>query len=602
MSKLGKEQYSAKMSNHYTISTPSHINLLLYPATQIGLLLLLGFGIYLNTLQAPFILDDFSCITKNPAITRFEYFFDFDKVRALNIPYDIKNNFALRTVPYFTFALNYSLGGLNEFGYHLVNICIHLINAILVYLLVKVTLLRSRLRAANTDSISAIDFIPLLVALLFVVHPLQTHAVTHINQRFTSLATLFYFSALLLYITARLSPKKVLSWLCYSSALLLTVMAMKTKEIAFTLPVALLLYDLFFLEGRIRNRLSGLAPFFLTMAIIPGTIFWRLTTKGIDDPANILEKSLHFVNSNAISPWDYLRTQFGVIVEYLRLLILPVGQNLIHDYPISRSFFAFKTLASFSLLIALFGGAIWLTLRSFKKGGSPTGRLVAFGIFWFFLTIAMSSSIIPLDIMMLEYRVYLPSFGFFFPLVVLAATAADRRAVPYQLFLATAFIIILSLSGATVARNHLYGDEVRILQDVITKSPNRQEARVALSVFYLNSGRYDEAIVGLTEILQALPNDVNMNLNLAFALHDKGRIDDAIHQYYRVLELVPQSSLAHANLGDAFLEKDGSKRLKSNTGRPLNLTPAFFPYVTAWAVFMKNNQDHGKPSNSTVNY
>jgi protein O-mannosyl-transferase len=548
---------------------------LLRPATQIGLILLAGLGLYLHTLNAPFIFDDFPCIVGNPAIRSFDYFFDFEQVRALNIYDDIKNNFALRPVAYLTFALNYKFGGLNVFGFHLVNICIHLVTAVLVYFLATVTLKRAPLHESGGEAIPLRALVPLLVALLFVTHPLQTSAVTYITQRFTSLATLFYLAALLLYIMARTAKTPVARWLAYGLSLLITIVAMKTKAIAFTVPVMMLLYDFFFLDGRWRQRFLWLAPFFLTLLIVPGTLFWLVATDGVDDPRGKVEQSINLVNFSGHNQWDYLKTQFGVIVIYLRLFFLPIGQNLTPDYPLAKSFFEAKIIGSFFLLLALFGGAIWLALRSFKVPQRSAERLIAFGLLWFFITISISSSIIPLEAMLLEYRVYLPSFGFFFAVVIAATVAVERRILSRRLFLGGAVVVIVLLGAATVARNDLYTDKIRLMEDILAKSPNRWATRLGLGYAYMEARRFDEAISEYTKILREIPNDVNMISNLGYALQAKGQINEAMEQFRRAVAIAPNSSHAHGGLGFGYLDMNLVAAAEQEFKTSLELDPHY---------------------------
>lgn len=575
MSSDREEKLSGRKDLRGEIASTARWSWLLRTPVHIGLLLIIGLGLYLHTLHAPFILDDYSCIKENPAIRGFEYFTDFDKVRALPIWNDIKNNFALRPVVYLTFALNYRLGGLDEFGYHLVNIAIHLINAVLVYLLARVTLQRAALPRPEGGEPRVYGLIPLLAALLFVAHPLQTQAVTYINQRFTSLATLFYLSALLLYVAARTAKAPASRWLCCGFSLLVTLAAMKTKEDAFTLPLMLLLYDLFFLEGRLRQRLLGLAPFFLALLVIPGTLIWLVATDGVDDPRTSVEQSVNLANFSGVGQWDYLKTQFGAIITYLRLLLLPVGQNLIPAYPLAQSFFEPKIIGSFLLLLVLLGGGIWLGLRSFKAQQRSAGRLIAFGILWFFVTISMSSSIIPLDAMLLEYRVYLPSFGVFVAVAVAAATAVDRGWISYRVFIGGAVVTISLLSVVTYARNDVYTDKVRILQDVLAKNPSALPARIGLAYTFLELERFDEAIVELSGILQAIPNDPNMIANLGHALYAKGRTDEAVGLYRRALEISPDNAYAHGNLGFAYLDMGLAAAAETELHNALAIDPHF---------------------------
>ena len=526
---------------------------LLRPAVQIGLLLLLGFGLYLNTLQAPFIFDDHVCIVENPAIRSFKYFFDFDLVRALHIPADIQNSFALRPVVYLTFALNYFLGGVNPFGFHLVNTAIHLGSSVLVYLLVGVTLRLAPLPTERTDLPPWGKVLPLLAALLFVAHPLQTQAVTYTVQRFTSLVAFFYLAGLLFYIQARLIQQPARRRLCYGLALLVTILAMKSKETAFTLPAILLLYELFFLQGTLRQRVSGLLPFFLTMTIIPATLFRLTSAASTTLTENAVNDSMNLVNFVGVSRWDYLQTQFGVIVDYLRLLFLPIGQNFDPDYRLAQSFFEWRVAGALLFLLSLLGAALFLAFRSFREGERFGERVIAFGILWFFVTLSVESSIIPIDDLMFEYRVYLPSFGIFLALVTAVGLAVNRSNLPWRRVVLTATLVVTILAAATVARNHLYRDNIRLLEDVADKSPDKPRAHSLLGVAYLLNNRLDEAAIEFDKVLILRPNDANTMVNLGNIYFNKGDLTAAIEQYRRSLEILPGNPLAHANLGVCYL-------------------------------------------------
>lgn len=547
----------------------------LLPPVQIGIILLLGMGLYLNTLNAPFIFDDYPCILENPAITSLDYFFDYEKVRELTIDVDIKNNFALRPVVYLTFALNYLVGGTRVFGFHLVNTIIHLINALLIYALVALTLQRAPLHEDRSEAMQLDQILPLLVALLFVAHPIQTQAVTYITQRFTSLAVLFYLTALYCYICARTAEISISRWVYYGISLLMTYVAMKTKAIAFTLPVILLLYDLFFLSGTRRQRLLWLLPYFLSMLIIPGTLIWLVATDGVDDPRWKIEQSINLVNFSNVSRWDYLKTQFGVIVSYLRMFFFPVGQNLDHDVRLAHSFFETKIIASFLLLITLFGVAVRLALRDFQSGKRTERRLIAFGILWFFITISMSSSIIPIDDLMVEYRNYLPSFGLFFAVAVTAVVAVNRGLVRRSVFCYTAVLVVVICAVATYARNSLYRDPVRMFHDVISKSPDKPRVHDLLRSSYLANGRFDEAIIEFTKMFERYPHDSGYPAALGYIHLVRGQFDDALRQLHRAIAISPSNFYAHGNLGLVYLYTGRQMEAEHEFLQTLQLKPDF---------------------------
>jgi len=311
-------------------------------------LTLLASLIYSNTFSASFQFDDNYNIVDHSWIKNLSNLLDFS---------------GSRYVGYLSFALNYHFGQLHVFGYHLVNLLIHITNGFLVYFFV---LLLLRIPSPHPSRLTPhASGIALVTALLFVAHPIQTQAVTYIVQRFTSLATLFYLLAVVLYLKWRLAvPESRHRSLYYAGALLSTVLAMKTKEIAFTLPFMLILIEAVFFGSFTRKQWIALIPFLLTLAIIP-----------ISRAGAIGEGERFARETIEISRLDYLLTQFRVILTYLRLLIFPVHQNLDYDYPISHSLWEPKVLFSFLFLLVLFTFSLYLLFVRSRTADSPDSRL-----------------------------------------------------------------------------------------------------------------------------------------------------------------------------------------------------------------------------------
>ncbi|MEF9427495.1 MAG: hypothetical protein L0956_10155, partial [Candidatus Mariimomonas ferrooxydans] len=236
------------------------------PVVHMVLIIVLSLLAYSNTFQGSFSFDDGRFIVKNPVVKDLSYFTESSKLMGHHIHYVLKNRF----MGYFTFALNYKLHGLDVTGYHIFNLLIHIINALLVYLLVIISFKTHFLNKSPIKGYSG--YIALSAALLFACHPVQTQAVTYIYQRVTSLATLFYLLSLVMYIKARLSSTSASTLTCYAVSFISAVLAMRTKEIAFTLPVMITLYEFMFLRGKIKTRLLYLVPILLTMLIIPLTL------------------------------------------------------------------------------------------------------------------------------------------------------------------------------------------------------------------------------------------------------------------------------------------------------------------------------------------
>ncbi|QEM66786.1 tetratricopeptide repeat protein [Geobacter sp. FeAm09] len=519
-----------------------------FPLAHAAILVTLAVLVYANTFQVPFVLDDSENIVENPVIRSLGNFL------ANGSGYE---NFPNRFIAIFTFALNYYFGGLNVAGYHVVNLAIHVINALLVYGLAALTLRTPFFRERPGAHGQTIRLLPLCAALLFVCHPMQTQAVTYIYQRVASLTTLFYLAALLLHIRWRMAQaegapfrsRRVAPF--YLLSLLAAVLAMKTKEIAFTLPLAVLLYEFCFFGRPGRRLLLLLAPMFMTMLIIPATMidFGALTGA----PGSVINDATSF--KWPFSRWAYLCTQFSVIVTYLRLFLLPVNQNLDHDYPISHSLLEPRAFLSLALLFALLALAGWLYRRSAKAGAdgaTALSRLAAFGILWFFITLAVESSLIPIADVIFEHRVYLPSAGLFVAVAALLFARAERLRprLPHAggALLAVLAVTVATFSVATFRRNIVWQDTERLWTDTKSKSPNKPRIYANLGMYYTSVERYDEAIRAYETVNRLYPWNPDVHFNLAQLYGAQGRTREAAREYGIALSLDPQHAKAREAL------------------------------------------------------
>jgi Flp pilus assembly protein TadD len=550
------------------------------PILHIILIVVLCFLAYSNTFSVPFQLDDKDAIAENPIIKDFQYFTSPSKAKALTEHFGY-HTFRSRYIGYLTFALNYSIHGLDTTGYHIVNLVIHVCTSLLVYLLVHLTfktpfLLTSKLRDYSRQ-------IALFAALLFACHPVQTEAVTYIWQRVASLATMFYLLSLTAYIKWRLihqnreprtvrhgagqnlrraqssqdqdSEKRqkhihIKSVLWYLTSLVSAVLAMKTKQIAFTLPMMIFLYEVMFFQGKIGRRLLFLLPIVLTMLIIPLTLLDLEKPLG-DVIGNVSEVSRDLTRMSRL---DYLFTQFRVIVTYLRLIVLPINQNLDYDYPVFHSFFTTEVFLSFLLLVTIFCSGIYLLYRS--RYSSPHMRIIAFGIFWFFITLAVESSFIPIKEIMFEYRVYLPSVGISFAtstVVFMAIKRLSERSIKAKKAV-TGFLVVLIilLTGATFARNTVWKNEITMWEDVVSKSPDKGRAYIGLGNAYKSQGFFPRAIEQYNISLRLDPYDLTIYNNLGNAYFALGDFDMAIHYLQRALRFKSNFGEAHYNIANAY--------------------------------------------------
>lgn len=516
---------------------------------HIASVILIGLLAYSNTFNVPFHFDDINIIVNNPAVKDFGYFLDDSKLDQLHTHYidHIRVVMEQRFVGMFTFLLNYRLGGFNTIGYHIFNISVHLLNSLLLYLLIKLTfetpfMKSSRLRGSSGT-------IALLSALVFTVHPIQTQAVTYIAQRFTALATLFYLATIYFFARWRLNADmserffRIFTSGWYAAALLSALLGMFTKEIAFTVPLAAALYEVLFFDGPYRYRLMRLAPILMTMIAIPTSMM------DLDEPGGLFEKiSAASRIHTDMSRTDYLATQMTVVVTYMKMIFMPIYQNFDYDYPVYRSFFGKEVFGSFLIIAGvLYAGAYYYFL-SIRK--DPIYRLISFGIFWFFQTLSVESTLIPIGDLIFEHRVYLPSVGAITALVTLTVTTAEGRFKRQAVAFVGALTVLFA--WATFERNKVWLSPIALWTDTASKSHEKARPHHMLADALQHAGLFDESIKEYRTALRLNPDYMDSYFNLAHLYAETGRLDLAIEHYHQALRINPTLEEAHISIGNAF--------------------------------------------------
>jgi tetratricopeptide (TPR) repeat protein len=520
----------------------------------IGLLSLIA---YSNTFQVPFQLDDVLVIAENPIIQDLRYFAAPSEAKVFKEHLEY-HTFRSRYIGYLSFALNYKLNGLDVTGFHIVNLLIHICTAVSVYFLVIFTFNTPLLCKSGLHRYSG--HIAVFTSLVFACHPVQTEAVTYIWQRVASLATMFYIVALVLYArwrTTRLSKSEVSSFkeartaFLYLLSVFSAVLAMKTKQTAFTLPVIVCLYEIMFFDDSYRKRIYRLFPFFLTMLIIPVTLI-DANNKPLGELISDMGEATRDLTD--MSRWDYLFTQFRVIVTYIRLIFLPVNLNLDYDYPLYYSLLDPAVFLSFILLSIILGASVYLLLRN--RNSAVNTRLVTFGIFWFFITLSVESSVIPIAEIIFEYRIYLPSIGLILSvttsLFIWADSLTFRRAKAGMELSCGLTVIVVILAGMTYARNTVWNSEISLWEDTVKKSPTKARAINNLGNAYNSHGLIEKAVEQYKKNIKINPNYKKSYYNLGNTYKSQGLIDLAIEQYLKAISINPAYLEAYINLGNTY--------------------------------------------------
>ncbi len=533
----------------------------------ITLLLLLPLIVYLNSLNNAFHYDDMSAFVKNEAIRDIRNIPGFFK--AVIAGEGEINDLGYRPLLDISFMLNYYIGGLNPAGYHIFNLLFHILNGLLIYFVVGMT-----------GDFGKNKIVPFIAALAFVMHPVHSEAVNYIHARSSILATFFMLLALFLFIKHKASgPGKLIY---YSGAIGAFVAGVLTKELVFTLPVMLCLYDYYFISGGrkaafLKNALKQHLPFFILLGIY--LVFRVLLVKNLNPP------------DDTKTPLTYLLTQTRVMMNYIKLLFYPVNLAVERRILLSHSFFELRVMFS-TAVIAL---ALFAALKLYRKS-----KALSFGIFWFFITLIPTSSVVPLIIIMNEHRLYLPGVGFSLVIAVLVhglwnmppgkfpvKRFREALAVLLVLVLIFSFMRILKRNGdwkdeyslwsknvkvcpdSFRARNNLgayydrqddYDNAMKHYEESVRLNPMAASSQDNLGIIYYKKGFYDRAIVCYKNALalKADYHDALNNLGIVYAA--KGMLEEAISEFEKVIDINPEHKSVYKNLGLVYKMMKDEKR------------------------------------------
>lgn len=412
---------------------------------------------YSNTFNVPFLFDDTTSIVDKQDL----YLDSFSS---------LYQQFGHRIVVYLTFKLNFELHQLNVWGYHLVNICIHLICAFLVYLF-TLELLKAHTNIQQSNSIEAnnpqvlnIHWFALFVCLIFALHPLQTQAVTYIVQRTTSLAALFYIATMLSYLKFRTAKHLTQQLIAVLLTGICFVLAILTKQSTYTLPFALLLLEIVFIYPILRYSIR--------LPVIFGSCFAAVVIAGFFLYPDILAK-IDAASKETLdfSRLAYFETQLSVLLHYVKLFIYPAQLQVEYIYPLSDG----NLWDSSGYLI---GYACVVGFAIFNIRKSP---LIAYSLLFFFIAHGVESSFIPISDLVFEHRTYLPNLSLCLLFVYLIFKLFSNKVlyIKYLALLLVALLIFL-----TFQRNALWNSPEKLYRNELLINNKKPRIYAMLGEFY----------------------------------------------------------------------------------------------------------------------
>ncbi len=506
------------------------------------LFILIGWLLYGNSLDAPFYFDDAPNISESLS-TRLTDLSPRSLWRTWS-----EGLLGSRPLANLSFGMNYYLHQFRVPGYHTVNISIHILSGIFLYLLFA-AILRSPALAGRYRDSSGI--IALAAALLWFVNPVHVQSVTYIVQRMNSMAAMFYVLSLWLYMRGRLTPSARAGRVWLAGAAGAGLCALGSKEIAATLPVMVFLCEWYFIQDLSRAWLKRALPFILALAgLFLFIVFLHL---GADPLAAIQDTYRH----RDFTLGERMLTELRVVVFYLSLFFYPAPQrlNLDHHFALSGSpLEPVATLLAGFLIVFLAGAAILGARRGStasttdgvgQPGSAWLSLLFSFALAWFLLNLLIESTVIGLEIIF-EHRLYLPSMFLTLPLVA----AAHRLIEPAWLKTGALALLLLTCAAWTVERNELWRDPVALWADSSAKSPGKARTRNNLAVVLWEDGQLVRAEFEAGEAIRLDPNDVDAFNSLGNIYKDQGRPAQAVQAYRNALRLEPASVDAYIGLAN----------------------------------------------------
>jgi tetratricopeptide (TPR) repeat protein len=462
------------------------------------LLALIGLALaaYLPAMSGPFLFDDLSLpiLSGQPPA-----------------PWTFFAQRVARALFHISLLADYHAWGLNPAPFHWVNWLLHAANGLLVFAILR--------------GFGFPHWLGVFGAGVFLLHPLQTEAVSYIASRSEGLSVLFSYAALALFVRRdRAAP---VAWLRALAILLLMGLAAVSKESAVAMAGVFLLADL--LEGGFRRAFSNwklYAPL-LAGGAAAAAFLIRLASR---------EGSAGF-GLQGVRPLDYLWTQFQVIPLYLRFYLFPWGQNLDHAYPLAKAPGDPLSWAGLAFLAAL----VYLSFR--YRAGNP---LLPLGLLVFLALLTPTSSIIPIADTLVERRLYLPMIG----LLLASLTLLERVRWNHPRAIGLG-AILLAFAGLTAVRNQVYTSAIAMWQDSLAGNPKNARAHFQLAYALYQEGRCAEANRHYEQVAALEKPEYELLIDWALSLDCAGDAGAAAEKL-RAATALKKDSHAWATLGMVY--------------------------------------------------
>jgi tetratricopeptide (TPR) repeat protein len=467
-----------------------------------GAAVILAFLVYAPALNGPYLFDDFDLPYHLPDVPSGLQFWIT----------------AARPLLLLSYGANYQFSK-EPLGFHAANVAIHLINAFLVFFILRKLLDQAEpgLPASPPGS-SVANLLAAFGAAVFLLHPIQTESVAYIAGRSECLSVLFFFAAFAVFLYRRQAEA---SWPIAIAVMALFGAAVGAKEHTLVLPGLLLLTDYYwnppFSYGGIRRNWRIYAPLAVGSLAGVGFVAWVLAHS----------RTAGF-GAAGIQWYRYLLTECRAFFVYLRLLAFPAGQNLDWDFPVSRNIADYGAFLSLAAILLLTGAAIYFRQRY---------PLASYGFLVYLLLLLPTSSFVPIKDPFAERRLYLPMIGVLLVMAaVLRRLRIGRRKLTVGCGVAAAILAVL-----TYQRNQLWASDIALWEDTARKSPAKARVHAQLAFTYYLHGRCRDAAAEYAETARLEKPDHHLLLDWGLACECAGRPAEALAKLREAAALRPSA-------------------------------------------------------------
>jgi protein O-mannosyl-transferase len=553
----------------YELHIPWHLpNLRKYAFFFVSLLILL-LAVYGNSFHGEWHFDDIPNIVENTNIHLNNI-----SIKEIYNAFHFRGDF-IRPVSYLSLATNYYFGGLETFGYHLINFIIHYVTAVFLFLFILGTLRLPLLRDRYGERAYAISA---LATVFWAINPVQVLAVSYVVQRMASMAGMFYIAAMYFYLKGRTAAgirNRAFFFLC---AAVTTLLALGSKETAAMLPVSIFIYDLFLIQGAERETVRKN----LKLAFIPFAIVIILANSYLD-----LSSILDDYRVRSYTLGERLLTEPRVIIFYISLLLYPIHSRLtmLHDFGISKSLIdPWTTLPAILILIFTAGYALTIARKR---------PLISFCILFFFLNHLIEGSFVPVELIY-EHRNYVPSMLFFVPVAIFILRMLDyfayRKAIRWLIVFSVTFVLFAE--GHTVyMRNEVLKTDMGLWIDNILKYPRLSRPHNNLGIHYTKQGLRE---AGMGEFIEASElnkyehsaEQARIEGNMGNYYLNEGQEDEAFKHYRKAIWISSKNAQPYAGIAQINLRRGDTDRAHEYIRKALKIKPHAPEYRELYSLIL----------------